>query len=157
MSDDLYSIDPMLPKLTPRVCKSCGLSKFMSDFYRQKDMKDGYLIVCKACSISARTLYSRTLKGRASKKKSMAKYRSTPGGAELHRITNSKYSKNNRTKIEAHQAVKRAIYSGALKPEPCEVCGEKVAHAHHDDYTKPLSVRWLCPFHHVQHHKGSAQ
>lgn len=24
--------------------------------------------------------------------------------------------------------------------------------AHHDDYSKPLEVRWLCPSHHKLHH-----
>ena len=34
----------------------------------------------------------------------------------------------------------------------CEVCGEK-AEAHHDNYSKPLDVRWLCFKHHREHHK----
>jgi len=38
-----------------------------------------------------------------------------------------------------------AIRHGKLQRQPCEVCGAKDTHAHHDDYTKPLQVRWLCP------------
>jgi formylmethanofuran dehydrogenase subunit E len=35
----------------------------------------------------------------------------------------------------------------------CEVCGDKKAEAHHDDYSKPLDVRWLCTTHHAEWHK----
>lgn len=37
--------------------------------------------------------------------------------------------------------------------QPCEVCGAEKSEAHHDDYTKPLSVRWLCRSHHRLHHE----
>lgn len=48
-----------------------------------------------------------------------------------------------------------AVYKkrGKIKEAPCEVCGMK-AEMHHDDYGKPLSVRWLCRFHHLEHHKA---
>jgi ribosomal protein S27AE len=35
----------------------------------------------------------------------------------------------------------------------CSKCGAK-AQAHHDDYKKPLDVRWLCPKHHGEHHRN---
>lgn len=35
----------------------------------------------------------------------------------------------------------------------CEVCGDKQTEAHHDDYNKPLDVRWFCFTHHRQYHK----
>lgn len=42
---------------------------------------------------------------------------------------------------------------GKLHPQPCEVCGAAPAQVHHDDYTKPLEVRWLCLPHHLEHHQ----
>lgn len=62
----------------------------------------------------------------------------------------------NRARMEAWLAIKR----GDLTPQPCEVCGEspvahdgrRAVHAHHDDYGKPLDVRWLCyPCHGKEH------
>lgn len=53
---------------------------------------------------------------------------------------------------EARWKVRRAIESGRLTRQPCEVCGVSPTHAHHDDYSKPLEVRWLCPHHHREHH-----
>jgi hypothetical protein len=37
---------------------------------------------------------------------------------------------------------------GELIREPCLVCGDTKSHAHHEDYTKPLDVVWLCMTHH---------
>jgi len=43
---------------------------------------------------------------------------------------------------------------GKLKPEPCEVCASNQVQMHHDDYAKPLDVRWLCYLHHRELHHG---
>ncbi len=54
----------------------------------------------------------------------------------------------------AGNLVAAAIFRGNLKPRPCEVCGAtRDIDAHHDDYSKPLDVRWLCRAHHKQHHE----
>ena len=54
---------------------------------------------------------------------------------------------------DAHNAVSVARRFGDLIPEPCEVCWtEERVNAHHEDYSKPLAVRWLCPAHHRQRH-----
>ena len=50
-------------------------------------------------------------------------------------------------KYRARTKVGNAIRDGRLIRKPCEVCGQK-AHAHHEDYSKPLDVRWFCPLHH---------
>lgn len=54
-------------------------------------------------------------------------------------------------KARAVYAVNNAIRDGRLVPQSCEKCGAK-AQAHHDDYRKPLVVRWLCFKHHREHH-----
>lgn len=61
------------------------------------------------------------------------------------------------TEFEREKAsgkVQTAIRKGLLIRQPCERCGstERI-HAHHDDYSKPLDVMWLCPLHHRQRHK----
>lgn len=63
-----------------------------------------------------------------------------------------KYRDKNPEKIAAHQAVHRALRHGDLRQQPCEVCGEPNSEAHHADYSKPLSVEWLCKRHHRQKH-----
>lgn len=49
-----------------------------------------------------------------------------------------------------------AIRKGVLSYLPCEVCGvdDDTVEAHHDDYSKPLQIRWLCSWHHAEHHKN---
>ena len=49
---------------------------------------------------------------------------------------------------------RRLIGKGLIKILPCEVCGEENAQAHHDDYNDPMNVRWLCSWHHAEHHKN---
>jgi hypothetical protein len=41
---------------------------------------------------------------------------------------------------------------GELIAGLCEVCGSPHTDAHHQDYSKPLEVRWLCCRHHRQFH-----
>ena len=64
------------------------------------------------------------------------------------------YRKNNRNKYKAHNTINNAIRDGKLeKPEACEECNKPgKIHGHHDDYDKPLDVRWLCPACHHQWH-----
>ena len=68
-----------------------------------------------------------------------------------HTETTRLWRERNPEKYQAHLEVKRAIYNGAIKKTGCIVCGEK-AQAHHEDYSKPLEVIWLCQVHHADHH-----
>lgn len=51
-------------------------------------------------------------------------------------------------KARAHDAVKNALRAGLLvKPTICQRCGLRATeplHAHHEDYTKPLAVLFVC-------------
>lgn len=55
----------------------------------------------------------------------------------------------------ARHAVLHAVRMGRLvKPDSCTKCGSnKKIQAHHNDYSSPLDVQWLCiPCHNEVHH-----
>ena len=49
---------------------------------------------------------------------------------------------------KAHRLLAYAVKTKKLFKTPCEKCGNLKVEAHHDDHSKPLEVRWLCPKHH---------
>lgn len=56
-------------------------------------------------------------------------------------------------KRRAHEVVRRALIKGDLVREPCADCGStEHIDAHHDDYSQPLAVIWLCRRHHASRH-----
>jgi len=55
--------------------------------------------------------------------------------------------------IAAHRALQKAVRRGEIKRGPCAECGKPSSHGHHDDYSKPLEVEWLCHRHHVEFHR----
>ena len=58
-------------------------------------------------------------------------------------------------KQRARAVVYSAIKSGKLDRVPCEVkaCKNPKSEAHHNDYSKPLEVIFLCSKHHAACHK----
>ncbi len=60
------------------------------------------------------------------------------------------WEKKNPEKRKAHRLVYNAIRNGTLKRKPCKVCKSKAVQAHHEDYSKPLEVIWLCRVHHYE-------
>lgn len=52
----------------------------------------------------------------------------------------------------SHLIVARALRTYEIEKSPCEGCGSRKTDAHHDDYSLPLDVRWLCRSCHKQWH-----
>jgi hypothetical protein len=70
------------------------------------------------------------------------------GDSKKHR---SKYPE----KYKARTAVGNAVRDGRLTKEPCRICSNPRSTAHHEDYSKPLEVVWLCQIHHeAEHHNN---
>lgn len=84
------------------------------------------------------------------------RHRDTPKYKADHAAAQRKY--NDDPALREHHVARwktsRALKVGRLVKQPCEICGCSEVEAHHDDYSKPLSVRWLCPKHHHEHHEG---
>ena len=67
-----------------------------------------------------------------------------------------RWTKENPEARRAQNAVARALKDGALeRGTKCDQADESCCgplSAHHDDYAKPLEVRWLCRSHHSRYH-----
>lgn len=72
--------------------------------------------------------------------------------ARAEAARNRRKDPDQQQKILARDMTNKAIKLGRIKKRPCEVCGVSKVDAHHDDYFKPLDVRWLCRKHHAEHH-----
>lgn len=60
-------------------------------------------------------------------------------------------------KINAKNLVKSMVIKGEIMKKSCEICGADKVDAHHDDYAKPLSIRWLCRRHHSAWHAENGE
>lgn len=82
-------------------------------------------------------------------------YFAKPEARKRRNARASSYAKAEKNQIQviARRKVRNEIVAGRLKRGLCEVCGVAKTQAHHDDYSKPLAIRWLCVQHHADHHK----
>lgn len=80
-----------------------------------------------------------------------------PARAAQNKASAKRWADNHPEARRAHSRVAWALRSGQLERGPCEqeATGEcsGLVHAHHDDYSKPLDVRWLCSVHHAKEHR----
>jgi hypothetical protein len=151
-------------RTTVKTCFKCGAEKPLTEFYVHPAMGDGRLNKCKVCTradvrrnyannIAHYQAYERNRAMAPHRVATRAAYADTPSGKMALARARAKYIAENPDKRASHIAVGNAVRSGKLIKQPCEICGTDKVHAHHDDYSKPLQVRWLCPSHHFVHHK----
>ena len=77
------------------------------------------------------------------------------GGNSRHSRNSKRFRQRYPEKYAAHRVVERALREGRLKRQICERCGRSDdIHAHHEDYSRPLFVMWLCRSCHISEHQG---
>lgn len=147
-----------------KICFKCKERKRASEFYKHKKMADGTLNKCKDCTrkdvLKNRRenieRYRETDRERGKlphRKLKVREYSKTINGKKAIARARLRYQANHKQKRVAHVLVNNAIRNGSLTKKACAICGKKKAEAHHDDYTKPLKVRWLCIKHHNEFHE----
>jgi hypothetical protein len=153
-----------------KACKGCGIEKPLDLFHKQPKTKDGHVNFCMVCISEKRKVFrqnnkellSERDKKRANEPKRAARHREylksyllTERGKEVRKKSMSNYNERYPLRKAAHILTSRAIRTGKLvNPKTCSECqSAESIQAHHDDYTKPLSVRWLCLSCHTDWHR----
>jgi transposase-like protein len=81
---------------------------------------------------------------------------------QLRRGADNHFHRGTSDDDRAQNLVEIAVRRGILTPSSCESCGanghfkdgRREVQGHHDDYNKPLDVRWLCQKCHHAWHKS---
>lgn len=149
-----------------KICFKCGKEKELKKFYKHKRMADGHLNKCIECTkkdsnkhrednLEKVKAYDRKRGSLPHRTKARKEYAKTPSGIEAGNKAKDKWAAQNSLKRAANCIVNNAIRDGRLKRQPCEKCGSTIrVHGHHDDYYRPLDVRWLCPQCHNDFHRN---
>lgn len=135
-----------------RRCYRCQKEKELTDFYKSKSKKLGRAYCCKECDKAEKR---ETWEKEPEKLKARMKWFYTKNQADRIKKVIAYRKKDGRAQVryKATVAANSLIRSGTIPKLPCETCKTtQKLQAHHDDYTKPLSVRWLCIKHHREWH-----
>lgn len=143
-------------------CFKCGIKKDISEFYRHSQMGDGHLNKCKECNkkdvqknyranLEYYKEYDRQRAQLPHRKERVAEYQRSYPEKKKEYIT--RYRKKYPDKHKAHNIISNALRDGKILKSKCW-CGSEYVHAHHDDYSKPLDIKWVCPKHHTEIHQG---
>ncbi len=148
-----------------KFCPRCKDKKELSEFSKSQREKDGLQQWCKKCCQT----YRRSNKGKEAHQRSSRKYQQTDAGKEASRKAHQKHRQTDKgkktdrkasqkrrllypEKVKANSMVRCAIAAGTLtRPSHCESCLKKrFVEGHHEDYSKPLDVDWLCNKCHIE-------
>ena len=149
-----------------KVCRECKTEKPLSDFYKHPRMADGHLNKCAECVKSRVTkhreanlekiqAYDKMRSKQPHRLQAIKDYAKTEAGKLTKKKAMSAYHARYPMKRAAHVITRNYVRDGKLIPESsCSICNstEKIE-GPHDDYTKPLDVRWLCEKCHKQWHR----
>ncbi len=155
--------------MSEKICRQCNTLKPLEQFYTHTQMADGHLNKCIEC-VKARVRKfgaSRTAEQRGAgraydrEKQRRPKYRAlNEAWRAAHPVEvaaiKQRWAEKNYEKCKAEWTLSNAVRDGkVIKGTTCTRCGATTElEAHHEDYSKPLAVEWLClPCHGETRHK----
>lgn len=144
-------------------CFSCLARLPASGFYKHPAMRDGRLNKCKSCvraDMHRRRNANLAVYRERDRKRAVLPHRvalrEKLSKTEKYKSWKREYQrecrKQQRLKFLARQKLGYAVKAGKIVRSGCVECGSLDSDGHHDDYSKPLKVIWLCPEHHKQRH-----
>ena len=145
--------DPVVNSSIKR-CFDCKSYKRISEFGKDKTKTDGLNIYCKACQ------NSRQLINKSKRDEDVDYYNDRLKKVNIYHYDDKTKSERslrwiakNPEKAKAQQALRYRIRIGVISRLPCEICGDEKSEGHHEDYSKPYDVIWLCRKHHREIHR----
>jgi len=146
-----------------QICKKCSM-ELPEDYFPVLADSGKRRTSCNSCLKEYRLLWRaglnqpRHIQTKEERAAKMRSYLATDKGKQAKRRGGGAWIERNKEKRLAQNKLNNAQrYDPSLNPKPCVRCGSSKTHAHHEDYTRPLDVIWLCPAHHAERHRELRQ
>lgn len=147
--------------MTRKACRKCSAVLPVSDGFYANDK------TCKECRrfqsrqnrlrrLDYYQAYDRARSSSPDRVLAREEYARTARGRRAANRAKKAWTERNPVKRLANNALNNSVRDGVLsKKSICEECGKTNCRieGHHDDYSKPLEVRWLCSACHREWHK----
>jgi len=135
-----------------KTCYTCKKPRPISDFAFHPDTRDGLQSNCRACCLV------RTREHQIHQRQKVRERHRRYYLAHKERFIQQALARLRTPKGRAMQRVHDAIRAGKIvKPAQCADCGSprplRELHGHHEDYSLPLVVIWVCPKCHGRRHR----
>lgn len=127
-------------------CPTCGQILKESSFYSTKKTWNGITSQCRVCHVRC-TIKTRDRENRNKLNRLYMRRNRINNYEKVREREKTQAKKRKRdVKFYSRQMLNNAVKLGIIKkPKICEICHqEKKLTAHHDDYLKPLDVKWWC-------------
>lgn len=147
-------------------CRMCNEEKPLFEFYKNSQMKDGHINNCKACHNKRSIGWTKANKERVNAnnrerakredvKEKRKKIYTSDVNREKQRLAVQRYRLRKPFVDIAHRAIRFALEKKEIsRPSNCSACDATgKIEAHHDDYSKPMQIRWLCKGCHETWHR----
>lgn len=161
------------PTQTCKRCTVCDEEKPLDKFYRHSRSPDGRNPRCKACDNARKANWIKANPERHGQYVKRWRQRNPEAAAAIYKRARERrferqpdfavrnverHRLRHPEKDRARRTVQRAVRDGRLhKPNACERCDElteaRELHGHHEDYSKPLEIEWLCRDCHQERHR----
>jgi hypothetical protein len=157
-----------------KTCTKCGAEKALEEFQPNPNGRFGRKSTCRECNRAATRKWKQEnpQKRLEQKRRSWDRHkdrlnevRRAPEKRERANALRREAYHDGRRQFSAPDPVKRyarfqvwkAVQEGDLVREPCVTCGALNSQGHHEDYSKPLDIVWLCAkCHSALHREGVA-
>ena len=154
-------------------CKSCKAEKPIDEFHRDANVKDGHAGKCKICKNAYVSEWYKQNHDRKTETDRLWSEKNAERKAESIRLWREQnpekvanyrrqsylrnyqaihkyhllWAEQHPEKKHCHRLLNEAVSAGKITRSAfCQACGQTgvMIHGHHDDYSKPLDVIWLC-------------
>lgn len=134
-----------------KTCKECNMEKTLDEFYTYRQGQSLFSS-CKEC-VKTNVSANRRERFEQYSAYERRRYKENIERRKNLQIKAADWRKQNPEAYKAQTAVSNAVRDGRLFKEPCMFCGTtENIHAHHNSYSRPLDVVWLCAkCHHRMH------